>query len=94
MKITMITLFAVLTLAGCASKPVAMKSNNTYFTPQRATTVTKNAAANRNVKVTNLTTAQKKINEKETLIELLRKENKELRERIQKLEKKLQIQNS
>lgn len=93
MKTLLITLIAALTIVGCTSQPVAMKSNNTYFTPSRVTTASK-AAAKNTTKVTSLTTAQKKINEKDTMIELLKKENKELRERIQRLEKKLQIQNS
>ena len=71
-----------------------MKSNNAYFMPARVTTMSKTATAKGTTKVTSITTAQKKIHEKETIIELLKKENKELRERIQRLEKKLQIQNS
>lgn len=93
MKSIVITVSALLLLAGCTSQPVALKANNTYFTPARVT-ASKATTAKGASRVTNLTTAQKKINEKDTMIELLRKENKELRERIQRLERKLQIQNS
>ncbi len=85
---------AALLLAGCTSQPMAMKSNTKYFAPATKTTKARTIAPNGLSKVTSVTAAQKKINEKDTQIELLRKENRELRERIQRLEKKLQIQNS
>lgn len=88
------TLIATLVIIGCSNQPVAMKANNKYFSPARHTTMAKSSSGKSSTRVTSLTTAKKKINENETIIELLRKENKELRERIQRLEKKLQIQNS
>jgi predicted RNase H-like nuclease (RuvC/YqgF family) len=94
MKTILFTVIAAFTIAGCANQPIAMKANNTYFAPSKVTTKSKAAGAAGVTKVTSVTSAQKKINEKETMIELLKKENKELRERIQRLEKKLQIQNS
>lgn len=94
MKTLFLTILAAVMLAGCSSQPVAMKSNTKYFTPARITTMAKASTSKNSTKVTSITSAQKKINEKDTMIELLRKENKELRERIQRLEKKLQIQNS
>lgn len=94
MKSMAILVMAALLLGGCTAQPIAMKTKDTYFAPVRVTTKTKTATAKGMTKVTSITGAQNKINEKETIIELLRKENRELRERIQRLEKKLQIQNS
>lgn len=94
MKMIMVVIVASLLAVGCSSQPVAMKANNKYFSPVRTTTLAKSTTKRGTTKVKSLTTAQKKINEKDTIIELLRKENKELRERIQRLEKKLQVQNS
>jgi uncharacterized lipoprotein YajG len=94
MKTAAIILISILALAGCTTQPVAMKTKDTYFTPARITTMAKAGTVKGATKVTSITSAQSKINEKETIIELLRKENRELRERIQRLEKKLQIQNS
>jgi hypothetical protein len=85
---------AAILLVGCTSQPMAMKSNTKYFAPATKTTKARTATPNGLSTVTSVTSAQKKINEKDTQIELLRRENKELRERIQRLEKKLQIQNS
>ncbi len=85
---------AALLLAGCTSQPTAMKSNTKYFAPATKTTKARTASPAGFSTVTSVSAAQKKINEKDTQIELLRKENRELRERIQRLEKKLQIQNS
>lgn len=94
MKTLVLTLIAVLTIVGCSSQPIAMKTNTKYFTPSRVTTMAKASASKNTTKVKSITSAQKKINEKDTMIQLLKKENKELRERIQRLERKLQIQNS
>lgn len=94
MKNIILCTAAALLLAGCTSQPMAMKSNTKYFAPATKTTKARTAAPAGFSKVTSVTAAQKKINEKDTQIELLRRENKELRERIQRLEKKLQIQNS
>ncbi|MFA6455225.1 MAG: hypothetical protein WCW40_00275 [Bacteroidota bacterium] len=93
MKKILISLIATLVIIGCSNQPVAMKLDRKYFAPARQTTMAKSSTSS-TTKVKSLTAAQKKINEKDTMIELLRKENKELRERIQRLEKKLQIQNS
>ncbi|NUN71351.1 MAG: hypothetical protein HUU02_16760 [Bacteroidetes bacterium] len=94
MKPVLILTVAALLLVGCTSQPMTMKSTTKYFAPATKTTKARTAAPNGLSKVSSVTAAQKKINEKDTQIELLRKENKELRERIQRLEKKLQIQNS
>ena len=85
-KIILILSFAVL-MIGCSSAPVAMKTNKKFFTPiktyaQKPTTT--------NSKLTSAKTA-KELSEKETVIELLKKENQLLRERISKLEKQLAI---
>ncbi len=94
MKAIVLLFTAAMLLVGCTSQPMAMKSNTKYFAPATKTTKARTIAPNGLSKVTSVTAAQKKINEKDTQIELLRKENRELRERIQRLEKKLQIQNS
>lgn len=94
MKPLVVLFTAALLLAGCTSQPIAMKSNTKYFAPATKTTKARTTAPNGMSTVTSVTSAQKKINEKDTQIELLRRENKELRDRIQRLEKKLQIQNS
>lgn len=93
MKKLILSAVAALLITGCSNQPIAMKANNTYFAPAKVTTKAA-APANGMTTVTSLSGAQKKMNENATIIELLRKENKELRERIQRLEKKLQIQNS
>lgn len=94
MKSVLIIIVATMSIVGCASRPMAMKTDNRYFTPVRSTSMASARAYGGASRATSLSSAQKKIYERETIIELLKKENRELRERIKRLEKKLKIQNS
>lgn len=75
-------------LAGCSSAPVAMKSNKKYFAPVR--TIAQRSSQNKSKFTTSLS-IEKELSEKNTMIELLTKENEQLRTRLAKLEKKLSI---
>ena len=77
-----------LLLAGCSNAPVAMKTNKKYFVPvksfaQKPTTKNKNRVVS--------ATIAKELSEKNTMIQLLKRENQQLRDRLMKLEKKLSI---
>ncbi|MEI7905740.1 MAG: hypothetical protein WCI84_00135 [Bacteroidota bacterium] len=74
-------------LAGCSSAPVAMKSTKKYFAPLK--TLAQKPATQNNKLVS--ASAAKELSEKETMIELLKKENQQLRDRVVKLEKRLSI---
>ncbi len=84
-----LVLFAVL-LTGCSNAPVAMKSNKKYFAPVRTFAQVKTKTPSK-TKLASSTAVAKELSEKETMIELLKKENKQLRDRLAKLEKKLSI---
>ena len=88
MKKMMVTLILALLLIGCANTPVAMKSNKKYFAPVQ--TLAQKPASLNNNKLTSASAA-KELSEKETMIELLKKENQQLRDRVAKLEKRLSI---
>ncbi|MFA5834365.1 MAG: hypothetical protein WDA22_12890 [Bacteroidota bacterium] len=88
MKKIIFTLIMAFLMAGCTTAPVAMKSTKKYFAPvrtfaQKPVTQNKNRMASASI--------AKELSEKETMIELLKKENKQLRDRLSKLEKKLSI---
>lgn len=71
-----------------------MKSNSKYFTPVRLTAQAKlSNGVNRN-KFTSNVLIEKELAEKNTVIDLLKKENQDLRARVAKLEKRLAITNS
>ncbi len=77
-----------LVLAGCSHAPVAMKTTKKYFAPissfaQKPSSKNYNKLASASV--------AKEMSEKDTMIELLKKENQQLRDRLSKLEKKLSI---
>lgn len=86
------TFIVLLTLgllaAGCSPAPVAMKSTKKYFQPIK-TYAQKPPVPNQNRMAS--VSAAKELMEKETMIELLKKENQELRDRLAKLEKRLSI---
>ncbi len=75
-------------LAGCSSAPVAMKSTKKYFAPVK--TFAQKPSQNKSKFASSLS-VEKELSEKNTMIELLTKENDQLRARLAKLEKKLQI---
>jgi starvation-inducible outer membrane lipoprotein len=86
-KIIILLSFAFI-LAGCSSAPVAMKLNKKYFAPVK--TLAQKPLQNKSKYATSLS-IEKELLEKATMIELLTKENEQLRARLAKLEKKLQI---
>ena len=88
MKKIILTLTFALFLVGCTSQPVAMKSGKKYFAPVK--TFAQKTKTNNNSRLTSAS-AVKELSEKETIIELLKKENQELRDRLKKLEKRLSI---
>lgn len=88
MKKIILTLTMALFLVGCTTQPVAMKSNKKYFAPVK--TFAQKPKSNSNSRLTSASAA-KELSEKETIIELLKKENQQLRDRLAKLEKRLSI---
>lgn len=91
MKKILLPFALALFLIGCSNAPVAMKSNVKYFTPIK-TFAQKPAVQNNNKLIS--ATAAKELSEKSTMIELLKKENQQLRERIARLEKHLYLAQS
>ncbi|KAB2926355.1 MAG: hypothetical protein F9K22_00490 [Bacteroidetes bacterium] len=91
-----IAMFAAagLLLAGCATKPVVMKTDNRYFAPVRTTAQARSAQTQKTARLVSLESAQKELAKKEVVIGLLKKENEQLRDRIARLEKKLALTNS
>lgn len=87
MKKMIISLAFAILLAGCSSSPVAMRSTKKYFAPVQNLA---QKSVVQNNKMTSISAA-KELSEKETMIELLKKENQALRDRVAKLEKKLSI---
>ena len=86
-------ILCALFLFGCASAPVAMKRTHRYFRP--ITTFaqikrTEHRPASRFAS----TSLARELSEKNTVIELLKRENKELRARVARLEKRLSITES
>jgi septal ring factor EnvC (AmiA/AmiB activator) len=75
---------------GCSSAPVAMKNTKKYFKPVRTFAQIKPASKS-NVSFASSKMTAKEIAEKNTVIELLKKENQRLRDRVAKLEKQLAI---
>jgi hypothetical protein len=89
-KIFLVITFAM--LAGCANHQMVMKTDKKYFKPMKTyAELKKTSPAKTKLASTML---QKELDEKNTMIELLSKENQQLRERVAKLEKKLAITNS
>lgn len=87
MRTFIVALTFAFALAGCSNAPVAMKSSKKYFAPIKSFT---QKPAVQNNKLTSASAA-KELSEKDTMIELLKKENQQLRDRLSKLEKKLSI---
>ncbi len=86
-KILVLLSFAIM-LAGCSSAPVAMKSSKKYFAPVK--TFAQKPLQNKSKFASSLS-IEKELSEKNTMIELLTKENEQLRARLAKLEKRLSI---
>lgn len=86
------SMFAV--MGGCTTRPVVMKTDTRYFAPVRTTAQAKTPATRQTTKVVTLLHAEKEIAAKNVTIDLLKKENQRLRERIARLEKRLAITNS
>ncbi len=74
---------------GCSNAPVAMKTDKKYFAPVKA--LTQNTASQNKSRFTSAAIVEKELSEKNMAIELLKKENQQLRERLAKLEKRLSI---
>ena len=89
MKSTIFFVIMLAMLAGCANNPVVMKTDKKYFKPMKTYAQLNKTSPNK----TKFTSAmlKKELNEKNTMIELLKKENQQLRERVAKLEKRLSI---
>ena len=88
MRTFIVALTFAFALAGCSNAPVAMKSSKKYFAPIKS--FAQKPAAQNNNKLTSASAA-KELSEKDTMIELLKKENQQLRDRLSKLERKLSI---
>ncbi|MDP1675537.1 MAG: lipoprotein [Bacteroidota bacterium] len=86
-KIIVLLSFAFI-LTGCSNAPVAMKVTKKYFAPVK--TLAQKPSQNKSKYAVSLS-IEKELSEKNTMIELLTKENDQLRARLAKLEKKLQI---
>ena len=91
MKKIIVLLSFLILLAGCTSAPVAMKANKKYFAPIK--TFAQKPIQNKSKFASSLS-VEKELSEKNTMIELLTKENQQLRDRLAKLEKKLSITQS
>ena len=89
MKSTIFFVFTLIMLSGCAGSPKVMKADKKYFKPVATYTQLKRTPPS-STKLTS-TMMKKELDEKNTMIELLRKENQQLRERVAKLEKRLSI---
>ena len=89
MKSTIIFIVALMVFAGCANSPKAMKADKKYFRPVATYTQLKKKPVSK-TKFTS-TMLKKELDEKNTMIELLSKENQQLRERVARLEKRLSI---
>ncbi len=89
MKKTIVILTLSLFFIGCSSAPVAMKTNKKYFAPVK--TLAQNPSAQNKSRFTSSVIVEKELSEKNTAIELLKKENQQLRERLARLEKRLSI---
>ncbi len=88
MKNMILVLVFAVAMVGCSNAPVAMKSTKKYFAPIK--TFAQKPVSRNNSKLTSASAA-KELSEKDTMIELLKKENQQLRDRLSKLEKKLSI---
>ena len=89
MKSTIFFALILAMLAGCANNAVVMKTDKKYFKPMK-TYAQLNKTTPKKTKFT-LSMLKKELDVKTTTIELLTKENRELRERVSKLEKRLSI---
>lgn len=90
--VMVVTLIAV--MGGCTTRPVVMKTDKKYFAPVRTTAQAKTPVARQTTRVVSLLNAEKEIAAKNVTIDLLKKENQRLRERLSRLEKRLAITNS
>lgn len=89
MKSTIVFVITMLLLAGCTASPKAMKADRKYFKPVATYTQLKKKSPS-SAKFTSAM-LKKELDEKNTMIELLKKENQQLRERVARLEKRLSI---
>ncbi len=89
MKSTIFFTLMLAMLAGCANHTVVMKTDKKYFKPMR-TYAQLDKTTPKKTKFT-LSMLKKELDEKNTAIELLSKENQQLRDRVAKLEKRLSI---
>lgn len=79
-------------LAGCTSAPIAMKTDRKFFKPVRTFAQAKQTKSTNRYASAKI--VEQELAEKNATIQLLKKENKELRERIARLEKRLSITQS
>lgn len=89
MKKLIFILSMTLFFIGCSSAPVAMKTNKKYFAPVKS--LTQNPSSQNKSRFISSAIGEKELSQKNTMIELLKKENQQLRERLAKLEKRLLI---
>ena len=80
-------------LFGCAGAPVAMKSTHRYFRPITTFAQIKRTEQRPASRFASSSLARE-LSEKNTVIDLLKKENRDLRARIARLEKRLSITES
>ena len=92
MKSKIFLVLAVAMLAGCANQPLVMKTDRKYFKPMSTYAQLKKTSPSK-TKFTSIQ-LQKELNEKNTVIDLLTKENQRLKEKVARLEKQLSITNS
>ncbi len=94
MKSIVILLTTLVIISGCSVRPVAMKTDRKYFAPVRTTAQAKTITTQKTTRVVTLLNAEKEIAAKNVTIEVLKRENKRLRDRVAKLEQRLAITNS
>ena len=94
MKSIVILLTTLVIISGCSVRPVAMKTDRKYFAPVRTTAQAETITTQKTTRVVTLLKAEKEIAAKNVTIEVLKRENKRLRDRVAKLEQRLAITNS
>jgi len=94
MKSIVILVTALVLISGCSVRPVALKTDRKYFAPVRTTAQAKTNTTHKTTRVVTLLNAEKEIAAKNVTIEVLKRENKRLRDRVAKLEQRLAITNS
>ena len=91
MKKIILPVLISMILVGCSSGPKMLRGDNTFFAPVKSFAYTQNSKYKTNKNFNKASLAQRELASKDEIIDLLRKENKDLRERINRIERQLSI---